>query len=60
MIFNETGDDPCSFHFSVVNQRQERASRSPIREDAQLEDHELRASRAAQPARFPKAEGIFS
>jgi len=60
MIFNETGDDPCSFHFSVVSQRQERASRSPIREDAQLEDHELRASPRGAASPVPKAEGIFS
>jgi len=59
MIFNETGDDPRSFHFSVVSQRRERASRSPIREDAQLEDHEWRASREAQPARSQSRRHLF-
>jgi len=59
MIFNETGDDPCSFYFSVVSQRRERASRSPVPEDAQLEDHELRVSRAAQPAKSPKQKASF-
>src|SRR6266568_2742565 len=59
MRFNETGDDPCSFYFSVVSQRRERASRSPVPEDAQLEDHEWRASGAAQPARSPKQKASF-